>query len=155
MKKSFLVTLLFAIGLFANAQTPPKAVVDAFNKKFTSATESNWEQGGKKWEVEFKNNGVSNSATFDATGKWCETETAIKVKEIPAEVLKVINKKFAGWEIEEAESIEKPDFNGYELILEKGETEVEVVVSASGELTISKVTVEDDEEDDKKEDKEK
>lgn len=147
MKKTVLLSVVALMGLFACAQTPPKSVSDAFNKKFTSATDVNWEQEGEEWEAEFKQKGTEMSANFETSGKWLETEAEVKAKDFPAEVHKAINLKFEGWEIEKAESIEKADFKGYEIVLEKEDTETEILVTASGELTIKKVKVEDDDED--------
>jgi len=153
MKKTFLVTVVIAMGLFACAQTPPASVSDTFNKKFKSATDIEWEQEeDNEWEVEFKMNGTEMSACFEALGKWLETEAEVKAKDLPAEVHKAINIKFDGWEIDEVESIEKPDFKGYEIVLEKEDTETEVLVTASGEITIKKVKVEEDDDDEEHED---
>lgn len=149
MKKTILVTVVLAIGLFACAQTPPKQVSDAFNKKFSNASDVKWEQEKEnEWEAELKMGGKEISANFDAKGNWQETETEIGKKDISAEAHKAINLKFDGWEIEKAESVETPDFKGYEIVLEKEDTETEILVTTTGEITIKKVTVEDDDEDD-------
>jgi hypothetical protein len=151
MKKTLLS--FFACGLILMAcgqnPAPPREVQAAFSKQFNTVQELKWEQEDNEWEAEFKSDGTEMSASFDNSGNWLETETEITMKNVPADIIKAVNLKFNGWEMEEFERIEKPDFNGYEIALEKEETETEILVSDSGEIIINKVTVddEDDEED--------
>ncbi|MBS2100968.1 PepSY-like domain-containing protein [Carboxylicivirga linearis] len=146
MKRQLL--FLFAVGttLMACGQTPPKKVETSFTQKFSNAQSPEWEQEGDEWEVEFKLSGNEMSASFDNNGKWLETESEVKKKDVPAEIFKAVTLKFEGWEIEEIERIEKPDFKGYEIALEKEETETEILVSDSAEITIKKVKVEEEHE---------
>jgi hypothetical protein len=146
MKKTALIILICGVAMIVHGQNqlPPKEVQDSFAKKFKSAMDIKWEQEKNEWEAEFKMNGTCMSASFDNAGQWLETETEIDRKDLPAEIHKAINLKFNGWEIDEIESIEKPGYAGYEIELEKGNTETEIQVTASGEITIEKVKVEDD-----------
>ena len=48
------------------------------------------------------------SATFDATGKWLETETDIKVSELPKAVLDYVKTNYKGASIKEAAVISNP-----------------------------------------------
>ncbi len=43
--------------------------------------------------------------------------------------------KYAGFKMDEASAIEKPDFKGYELGIEKGEEALEILVTADGTIT--------------------
>ncbi len=149
MKKTALLILIFGTVLMVHGQNqlPPKEVQDSFIKMFKSATDVKWEQEENEWEAEFKKDGTSMSASFNNAGEWLETETKINGKDLPAEIHKAINLKFNGWEIEEIESIEKPDYKGYEIELEKGNTEAEIQITASGDITIEKVSVEDEDDD--------
>ncbi len=149
MKNLFLMIAAIAVlSLEAYGQnvTPPKEVQDAFSKEFKTAQNVKWEQEGNEWEAEFNLEGNEMSANYDNSGNWLETETQVKTKDLPAEIHKAINLQFNGWEIDEIEGIEKPDFTGYEIELENGETETEIVVSSTGEITIIKVSVENDDE---------
>lgn len=149
MKKTILSFLASGLVFMACGQnpTPPKEVQTAFSKQFKEVQNPKWEQEDNEWEAEFKVNGTEMSASFDNSGNWLETETEVKKKDVPADIFKAVNLKFEGWEMEEVERIEKPNFKGYEIALEKGETETEILVTDSGEITIKKVKVEDDEED--------
>lgn len=146
MKKSIFIIAVFAISLVACAQTPPKTVTDNFNSKFSGATKVKWDQEEEnEWEAEFKMNGEKMSASFDSAGKWLETESEIKKSDLPGVVLSAVNNEFEGWKIEGIEKLESPEFNGYELSVEKGKQEFEVKVSAEGKIISKKEADEEDE----------
>jgi hypothetical protein len=128
---------VLAISLVACAQNPPKSVADNFNMKFQNATKVKWDQEEEnEWEAEFKMNGDAMSASFDNAGKWLETEKELKKNELPANVLKAVKASYVDWKIEAVESIETPDFKGYELGIEKGKEEHEILVTADGKITV-------------------
>ncbi len=105
-----------------------------------------WDQEEEnEWEAEFKMNGDEMSASFDNAGKWLETEKELKKNQLPAAVLKAVNAEYAGYKMDEAAEIEKPDFKGYELGIEKGEEELEILVTADGRITVNKESEEEDE----------
>lgn len=103
----FLLALCCGIGFSATAQkTPPTAVVTAFNKKFKDVKGVEWEkEKNGEWEAEFKNKGVEMSANFSADGKWMETETEIKVADLPAAVQAALK----GKKVAEAAKIVRAD----------------------------------------------
>lgn len=146
MKKSIFMVAVLVISLIACAQNPPKSVADNFKMKFQNATKVKWDQEEEnEWEAEFKMNGDEMSASFDNAGKWLETEKELKKNELPAAVLEAVNAEYAGYKMEEAAEIEKPDFKGYELGIEKGEEELEILVAADGRITVNKESEEEDE----------
>ena len=88
MKKLFLaITTMFAISASGYAIDVPKAVADAFAKKFPAATNIKWgKENAKEYEAAFKLNGKSVSANFLTDGSWVETESEINTAELPAAV---------------------------------------------------------------------
>lgn len=133
MKKSIFMVAIMAISLVACAKNPPRNVEQNFQAKFQNATKVKWDQEeANEWEAEFKMNGDAMSASFDNAGKWLETEKELKKNELPAAVQNAFNVKYAGYKIDEASAIEKPDFKGYELGIEKGEEALEILVTAEG-----------------------
>ncbi|MBE9492388.1 MAG: PepSY-like domain-containing protein [Bacteroidetes bacterium] len=154
MKNLILFVFVVLLCITACGQiSAPSAVQKAFDTKYPKAENIKWEQEeANDWEAEFKLDGKEMSAIFDNSGKWLETETEVKKKDLPAEVFKSLSIEFDGFEIDEVEFVEKPDFKGYEIALEKEETEVEVLVTKTGEITIKKVNAEDEDEDDENED---
>jgi len=144
MKKAFLI--IFASGLIlmacSQSSVPPKDVQAAFTEKFNTVKGLKWSYEDDEWEAEFRSGGKEMSASFDENGNWLETETKLKNGNVPENILKTVDLKFNGWETEEIERIEKPDYNGYEIILEKEESETEILISDAGEIIMSKVTTE-------------
>ncbi|MBK8554765.1 MAG: PepSY-like domain-containing protein [Lewinellaceae bacterium] len=108
MKK---LIFLFVLGLGASAmacaqKTPPKAVSDAFTQKFSKAEELKWSQEKNgDWEAEFEQDEVELSANFNIAGQWIETETEIKVADLPAAVRTALQ----GKKVKEAAKIMRAD----------------------------------------------
>lgn len=145
----FAVIALFAAAVQAQ-DAPPKAVDDAFKAKFAKAEDVEWgKESAEEWEAEFTMNGKEMTASFSPSGTWMGTETEMMIGDLPKNVTKSLAEKFKGYRIEEAEEIEKPDFKGYEVLLEKGDTEVEALVTAAGVVTVkeSRTKDKDDEND--------
>lgn len=135
MKKlalSILSVALFCICSFA--MTPPKAVKDAFEKKFPSATKVVWgKEAAKEWEAEFIFAGSKISANFSEDGAWLETEREIKVSDLPPAVTMAIKTNYPGWVIVEADKTETSK-NGiiYEADLKKGKAKKAVGYKEDG-----------------------
>ena len=142
MKKIIFVLLTAALCIdvaYAQkiaADKVPSAVSSAFKTKFPTATKTTWEIENKnEFEANFKLNGVETSANFDNAGKWLETETEIKVAELPAAIQTAIKTDFAGFKIEEASKIESlKNGNCYEAEIEKGEESYDVLFSNDGKV---------------------
>jgi hypothetical protein len=131
--------VLFCVSAYAQEKAAPKipaAVMNAFKAKFPRVTNPTWEvEKANEYEVEFKVNNTAQSAKFDKTGKWLETETDIKVTELPAAVRQSIAKQFAGFKITEASKVENlAHGNCYEAEIQKGKESMDVQVSAGGEI---------------------
>ncbi|MEO6758998.1 MAG: PepSY-like domain-containing protein [Saprospiraceae bacterium] len=58
-----------------------------------------------QWEAEFDQNKVEMSANFSADGKWVETETEMKVADLPAAVKNALK----GKKVKEAARIQRAD----------------------------------------------
>ena len=146
-----MVSLLASLAVMSFAQTAPTKVQDAFKAKFPTAKSVKWEQENDSvWEAEFKVEGVEYSANFSNDGVWKETEHEIKSKDLPQAVKNALATEFAGYEIEEVEMVESPDFTGYEVEIEKGEVTMEVLIDKSGNVIKKKVKKEEAEKDEKK-----
>jgi len=155
-KTSTIIGMVVLVALIAAcASKTPVAVTDAFNAMFPGATDTEWmQEEDNSWEAEFEMEGMEYSALFSADGGWLETEWEIDLEELPDTVLKVIELNYAGYEIEEAEWLESPDFKGFELeIIKGGETEIEmeVRITPNGKIVDEEVE-EDSEEQDRDED---
>ena len=142
MKKIiFLMSVSLLISLMVHSQkiTPDKVsarVKQAFAEKFPGATNVRYEMEKKDYEINFKNKGVEMSANFDATGRWLETETEIKVSALPKEVADSVERNFSGFKIFEVAKTETPEMGiFYEMILKKDSELYEARFSPQGEMT--------------------
>jgi hypothetical protein len=143
MKKT-LFLLLAAIMLTASSYAKktgktdaPPAVQSAFAAKFPNTQNVKWEKekNNTEYEANFTLKGVKTSANFTTDGKWVETETTIKVSELPAKVVATIKAKHTGAEIVGAAKIETAS-NGihYEADIKKDGKTHEVTLDADGKF---------------------
>lgn len=145
---AFLACTMFAFASGPSNDVPQK-VKEAFAKKFPTAKKVKWDKESEtEWEAEFKMNNTEYSANFMADGTWTETEHEIDEKEIPAIVKKALSTNFPGYETEEVEISETAQGMVYEFEIEKGETEMEVAIDASGKVVKQEVKKEDKEDKD-------
>lgn len=122
MKKVMMILAIVFIYSCSFAKTPPKAVSDAFIKKFPTATKVSWGvEGPKEWEAEFTLNGDKISANFGQDGTWLETEQEIKAANLPKAVSASVKMKYSDWKIAEADKTETAKHGTiYEVDLKKG-----------------------------------
>ena len=64
----------------------------------------------KNYEANFKQEGKSMSALFDAKGNWMETETDIKVTQLPKVATDYVHAHYKNAKIKEA-ALRKPTLN--------------------------------------------
>ena len=101
MKRLFVAVALLA-SVSCMAQDAPAAVKTAFAKKFPGVTVKKWDKEDGKYEANFTKDSKSMSATFDANGTLEETETDIKVADLPSSVTNYIKARYNGAAIKEA-----------------------------------------------------
>lgn len=149
MKTRILILSFLTMGLFACAQTPPKQVKEAFQTKFKNVKKVSWDQEeATEWEAEFHMNGKEMSASIDPSGNWLETEIDISKKDLPEAVKNTLDKQYADYKIKESVTVESPEFSGYEIEMEKGETNIEVQLNSSGIVISQKKSSDEDSDND-------
>lgn len=103
----FFVLLLVGCQQQLKSQAAPQAVKDNFNKMYPGEDDPNWHVDAHGYyEAHFKQNGIKYRADYYKDGRWYETETSIKVKDLPKAIRKVIKKQFKGMEISEVEKVQ-------------------------------------------------
>ncbi|MEP7107036.1 MAG: PepSY-like domain-containing protein [Ferruginibacter sp.] len=89
-----------------DASTVPADVKTSFGKAHPGVA-AKWEKENGKYEVNFKQNGNTMSVLIDEKGKIIETETDIKVADLPAAVLAYVKVNYKGKPINEGAMITK------------------------------------------------
>ena len=142
MKKTMIVLLLATIAYTAavaqkiTTDKVPALVYRSFKSRFPASNQESWEKESKAvFEVVFFNERKKQSASFDTSGTWLETETEINFNQLPRLVSAGFNKQFGDFTIQETLQVETSDKGTfYELTINKGKTGYEVQFSAKGEL---------------------
>jgi hypothetical protein len=134
-----LLILTFIITFFSvsacSQKNPSEIVKKEFSNKYATAKSLKWGNEEKnEWEAEFTIDGKKMSASFDNSGKWIESETAITEKELPISVAATLNKDFSGYRKTLIEIYESPEIKGFELGLKKGKTSIEVIFDIDGKI---------------------
>ena len=111
MKMIMMLAIAAVITLSACAQKMdaskvPSVVKTSFAKDFPG-TSPNWEKETPNYEANFKMDGKTMSALYDANGSRQESETDIKVADLPASVKDYIAQNYKGETIKEAAIITK------------------------------------------------
>ena len=151
MKKLLIVTIvLFAGTVFAQETEVPTVVKAKFQELYPKAEEVNWDVEGSNFEVSFESEeDVDISLLFDGNGNILETETEVEKKDLPAAVKESLEKDFSDWEITELAKIVSDGKTIYEAELEKGEKQIDAILSPDGKL-VKKTSKDDDDEDGEK-----
>lgn len=138
MKKySFILTaILLAFSLPACSQDHvPASVKTAFCKKFPTVRKAHWAMEGKtEWEAEFTLNGKDLSANFDLQGNWKETETSLRETRLSTKVMETLSDQFPGYTVQGVSLTETPKYKAFEIVIEKGESKLEVTINKKGDL---------------------
>jgi len=113
MKKLLVAVIAFSC-VSCMAQNVPAAVTTAFEKSFPNTVVKKWDKEDGGYEANFTKDSKSMSATYDANGTWKETETDIKIAELPASVVDYIKTNYKGAGIKEAAVIETANGRMYE-----------------------------------------
>jgi hypothetical protein len=154
MKNFFILIAAFSMISFSafSQKNPPENVKKEFSKKYATAQSVKWgSEEANEWEAEFTMGGKKMSACFDNSAKWICTETAILEKELPVAVVNTINKDFQGFKKSLTEIYESPEVKGFEMVLKKGESSLEVIFDNGGKVFKKTDIKEEDEKDEKPE----
>src|SRR4051812_16000252 len=121
----------------AFAAVPPAKVTKAFEAKFANASDVKWgKESAKEWEAEFTFEGVKTSANFSTDGSWVETESEVKVSDLPDAVAASIIRTHPNATVLHAYRIESAR-NGisYEAEIKAGKKKMEVILKEDGSST--------------------
>lgn len=141
MKKLTLILAAVCIACTLSAQTltmaqVPAAVANAYKVKFPGGSQPGWTLAGPDiYEVHFFSGKKRQSALFDKSGSWKDTETEINYNALPAKVQRAFETEFEGYQVQEVYELETPDKGiFYELTAFKGTKNFAALFSPKGEL---------------------
>lgn len=130
----------------------PENLITNFKTNFSNATDVEWEVDGENFEVEYEESGLDKSIVFNLNGDVIESETEIKVENLPQSVLDYIQLNYADYSLEEAEEETKDNSVTYEIEILKEGNEIELLFDTDGNFLNQEVgDNEDEDEDDKSE----
>nr|WP_302986656.1 PepSY-like domain-containing protein [uncultured Alistipes sp.] len=89
------------------------------------------------YEVEIVDGRTVRELRFDADGNWLETRTEVRVSSLPAAVLDAVRtSQYGSWQIEDADLVQTPDGEWYEVELEEPRTDREARLRVRADGTI-------------------
>lgn len=115
MKKILILTtavIIMSAVTYAQEKTAtagihvPPGIKQSFTNDFPG-TKSKWEKEGDKYEVNFVYEGKDMSVVYDANGNKQETETGMKISDLPIPVKNYLVKNYKGQKIKGAAIITK------------------------------------------------
>lgn len=145
MKKNVFLLVALSLCLFQscdkNDNEPVPGYVSAetkaaFDEKYPSAKDVEWETRNDYLIVGFKHDKVEKEAWFDNSGAWYMTETDIPFAQLPDAVKTAFQQsEYSTWEVDDVDMIERRDAETvYVLEVEQGNSEVDLYYSPDGIL---------------------
>lgn len=115
----------------------PEMVRDKFSSSYSNATHVKWTKEKFDFEASFKNGDKQISVNFDEKGNVVETETGIKLSELPIEVRESVLKDYSKYKISETARIESKGLITYEVEVKRGKNIMDLIYDEHG-ILISK-----------------
>lgn len=112
-----------------------QAITDAIDEMYAGATIVDFDQEKNGFEVDILHNSVYKDVYFNAANEWISTEWDITEDKVPAIVMNALKASdYKNYRIEDIDQIEKPAGTFYLFELEQGDNDVEVTISAEGNI---------------------
>ena len=159
VRKSIFVLWLatfFITGLYAEESIKvsdlPAAVMKTFKEAYPKAeikaAAQEEKDGQVVYEIESMDGKQQRDILYAADGTVIEIEEAMPFKALPDAVQKAVKEKYPDAKVEKAEKLTKGNTVQYEVALEDGEEDVEVLLDAQGNIIQAKASSEGDDESD-------
>ena len=132
-----LVLTLFAGNTFAqdiSQGNVPAVVLNAFQVKFSSATDVKWKLGKGNYQIDFEVNNKDNELIMSDRGIILQHLQDLYVSEIPKVVLETIKSKVIFFDVSGAERIEGASKISYKIKLEINDKNHEFLIDETGNL---------------------
>jgi uncharacterized membrane protein YkoI len=130
---SVVAVVLLAISCnVENIVNVPDALKEKLSKEHPNSKDVEWEKEGDNYEAEFEEDGIEISIIYDSEGNLIAKEVEIEIKDLPEPITNYILENYIGYDIEEAEKIENNDGVYYEVEIENGDKEIELLFDSEG-----------------------
>ncbi len=128
----------------------PEAVLKAFEASNPDALATEYGKkdvnGQIRYEIETKVGDLEKDFVYLPDGTLLQVDEDVPVELLPDAIVESVKKAYPEGEIDEADKITRGDTIDYELIVEVGETDYELLVSADGKIISSVQAGEDEDE---------
>ena len=111
-----------------------RIVRDKFSSSYSNATNVKWTKEKSGYESSFKNGNIDMSVNFDEIGNIIETETGIKLSDLPVEVRQSVAKNYSKYKISETAKIETKGIITYEVEVRRGKDKMDLIYGEHGVL---------------------
>lgn len=113
----------------------PQAIKDAINEMYAGATIVEFDQEKNGFEVDILHNNIYKDVYFNSENQWIYTEWDIKIADVPTIVMNALKvSEYKDYKIDDIDLIEKPAGIFYLFELEQGEREIDLTISAEGNI---------------------
>lgn len=140
MKSAILLMTVISVSLVSCGQDipaskVPSVVQNTVQAKFVNAVKIEWEKKNNFYEAEFDIDKTDYKVHVDASGKLLICKTDMKVSELPAAITSAISSEHGGYEIDDADKLDKDGTIYYQVELDaKGKKDKRLVYTADGKL---------------------
>jgi hypothetical protein len=132
-----LLTVIFFSASYAQSlkiKDVPRIVRDKFNSSYADAKNVKWNKEKSGYESSFKKENVDMSVNFDEKGNIIETETGIKLSELPVEVRESVAKAYSKYKVTETAKIETKGIITYEVEVRGRKGKMDLIYDEHGVL---------------------
>ena len=111
----------------------PSVVKNTLSARFSQMGPVEWEREKGNYEAEFRNDTIK--ALISPAGALVRYKQKIAAGELPAPVQQTLESQYGGHQVEDVEKVIQSEETYYQLELEKGLKEMQVVLTADGAVT--------------------
>ena len=135
------LVMFYVVGLTVgvNAQEIPQSqvpsvVLNAFQGKFSNATDVEWESKNELYKAEFEVDKRGHDVWIDKTGKITKHKKDFPKKDLPQAVQQQLTSEFKAYKLDDADKIEMDGKIFYQVELDGTSDDRKVLFSADGKV---------------------
>lgn len=116
---------------------PTKELSSQLQKDFPNARDIDWEKSDVFYRADFEIGRINSKdykAYYNMAGKLVMYKEEISTRALPTDVKNTLQKDYSGYRIEDAEKIAKGKQTLYKVELEKGDIEIELILTSNGKV---------------------